>query len=128
MKIPDFAQEGYYLNKMAEKANKKAKAICEVDGMAIAQHCEETWDTETIIKQLEDEYPNRKVTSIKIYRDEHGDKSVLVGFKGKASYESGVIYIKKPSWLQMLIYRIKSLFRNKTDDKGIELYTKPEAR
>ena len=82
----------------------------------------------TIIKQLEDEDPNRKVTSIKIYRDEYGDKSVLVGFKGKASYESGVIYIKKPSWLQMLIYRIKSLFRKKTDDNGIELYTNPEER
>lgn len=77
---------------------------------------------ETIIKQLEDEDPNRKVTSIKIYRDEHGDESVLVGFKGKSNYESGVIYIKRPSWLQMLFLRIKSLFRKKKTDRGIELY------
>jgi hypothetical protein len=44
-----------------------------------------------------------------------------MSFKGKSSYESGVIYIKRPSRLQMLIYWIKSLFRKKSD-KGIELY------
>lgn len=76
---------------------------------------------DAIIKQLEDEDPNRTVTSIKIYRDEHGDESVLVGFKGKSNYESGVIYVKRPSWLQMLICRIKSLFRKKKTDR-IELY------
>ena len=81
---------------------------------------------DAIIKKLEDEDPNRKVTSIKIYRDEHGDKSVLVGFKGKSSYESGVIYIKRPSWLQMLVYRLKSLFRKKKSDNGIELYASQE--
>ena len=79
---------------------------------------------DTIIKQLEDEDPNRTVTSIKIYRDEHGDESVLVGFKGKSNYESGVIYVKRPSWLQMLICRIKSLFRKKKSDRGIELYAR----
>ena len=62
---------------------------------------------DTIIKKMEDEDPNRTVTSIKIYRDEHGDESVLVGFKGKSNYESGVIYIKRPSWIQILILRIK---------------------
>ena len=77
---------------------------------------------DTIIKQLEDEDPNRTVTSIKIYRDEHGDESVLVGFKGKSNYESGVIYVKRPSWLQILICRIKSLFRKKKADRWIELY------
>ena len=77
---------------------------------------------DAIIKQLEDEDPNRTVTSIKIYRDEHGDESVLVGFKGKSNYESGVIYVKRPSWLQILICRIKSLFRKKKADRGIELY------
>lgn len=55
MKIPAFAQEDYYLNKKAEEANKTAKVIFESDGMAIAKHCEETWDSDTIIKQLEDE-------------------------------------------------------------------------
>ena len=79
---------------------------------------------DTIIKKLEDEDPNRTVTSIKIYRDEHGDESVLVGFKGKSNYESGVIYVKRPSWLQMLICRIKSLFRKKKSDRGIELYAR----
>lgn len=78
---------------------------------------------DTIIKQLEDEDPNRKVTSIKIYRDEHGDQSVLVGFKGKSNWESGVIYIKRPSWIQLLILRLKSLFRKKKSDRGIELYS-----
>ena len=78
---------------------------------------------DAIIKKLEDEDPNRKVTSIKIYRDEHGDESVLVGFKGKSNYESGVIYIKRPSWLQLLILRLKLLFRRKKKaDRGIELY------
>ena len=111
-----------------QKSMDRAKEICKADGMAIAKHLGETLDAATIIKQLEDEEPNRKVTSIKIYRDEYsGGKSVLVGFKGKSNYESGVIYIKKPSWLQMLIYRIKSLFRKKKGDKRIELYTKPEA-
>lgn len=82
---------------------------------------------DTIIKQLEDEDPNRKVTSIKIYRDKYtGDQSVLVGFKGKSNYESGVIYIKRPSWLQMLILRLKSLFRRKKADRGIELYATQE--
>ena len=79
---------------------------------------------DAIIKKLEDEDPNRTVTSIKIYRDEHGDESVLVGFKGKSNYESGVIYVKRPSWLQMLICRIKSLFRKKKSDRGIELYAR----
>lgn len=77
---------------------------------------------DTIIKQLEAEDPNRKVTSIKIYRDEHGDQSVLVGFKGKSNWESGVIYIKRPSWIQLLILRLKSLFRRKKTDRVIELY------
>ena len=81
---------------------------------------------DAIIKQLEDEDPNRTVTSIKIYRDEHGDQSVLVGFKGKSNYESGVIYVKRPSMLQMLILRIKSLFRKKKSDRGIELYASQE--
>ena len=81
---------------------------------------------DAIIKQLEDEDPNRTVTSIKIYRDEHGDESVLVGFKGKSNYESGVIYVKRPSMLQMLICRIKSLFRKKKADRGIELYASQE--
>jgi hypothetical protein len=45
-----------------------------------------------------------------------------MSFKGKSSYESGVIYIKRPSWLQMLLYRLKSLFRKKKSDRGIELY------
>lgn len=82
---------------------------------------------DTIIKQLEDEDPDRKVTSIKIYRDElTGDQSVLVGFKGKSNYESGVIYIKRPSWLQMLILRLKLLFRKKKSDRGIELYASQE--
>lgn len=76
---------------------------------------------DAIIKQLEDEDPNRTVASIKIYRDEHGDESVLVGFKGKSNYESGVIYVKRPSWLQILICRLKSLFRKKKADRGIEL-------
>lgn len=107
----------------------RAKEICRADGKAIAKHFDETFSADTIIKQLEDEEPNRKVTSIKIYRDEYsGGESVLVGFKGKASYESGVIYIKRPSWLQMLIYRIKSRFRKKTDDKGIELYSTTRGR
>lgn len=110
-----------------QKSIERAKEICRADGKAMAKHFDETLSADTIIKQLEDEVPNRKVTSIKIYRDEHADKSVLVGFKGKSSYESGVIYIKRPSWLQMLIYRFKSLFRKKTDDNRIELYTKPEA-
>ena len=81
---------------------------------------------DAIIKQLEDEDPNRTVTSIKIYRDEHGDESVLVGFKGKSNYDSGVIYVKRPSWLQMLICRLKSLFRKKKTDRGIELYASQE--
>ena len=105
-----------------QKSIEKVKEICQADGEALAKHFEETLSEDTIIKQLEDEDPNRKVTSIKIYRDEYGDKSVLVGFKGKSSYESGVIYIKRPSWLQILIYRIKSLFRKKKSDRGIELY------
>jgi hypothetical protein len=104
-----------------ERSIERAKEICKADGKAIAEHFDDTLSADTIIKQLEDEDPSRKVTSIKIYRDEHGDKSVLVGFKGKANYESGVIYIKKPSWLQMLIYHIKSLFRKKKSDR-IELY------
>lgn len=112
-----------------QKSMERSKDICKDDGMAIDKHLGESLSTDTIIKQLEEEEPNRKVTSIKIYRDEYsGGESVLVGFKGKSNYESGVIYIKKPSWLQMLIYRIKSLFRKKTDDKGIELYTNPEER
>jgi hypothetical protein len=111
-----------------QKSIERAKEICKADGMAIAKHLDETLSTDTIIKHLEDEEPNWKVTSIKIYRDEHGDKSVLVGFKGKASYESGVIYIKRPSMLQMLLYRIKSLFRKKTDDNGIELYSTTRGR
>lgn len=82
-------------------------------------------EEDTIFKMLED--PDRKVTSIKIYRDEYtGDQSVLVGFKGKANYESGIIYIKKPSKLQMLIYRLKSLFRKKKSDRVIELYASQE--
>ena len=82
---------------------------------------------DSIIKQLEDEYPDRKVTSIKIYRDElTGDQSVLVGFSGKSNYESGVIYIKRPSWLQLLILRLKLLFRRKKADRGIELYATQE--
>ncbi len=110
---------------MTEEQNiiERAKEeICRADGKDIAEHFDETLSADTIIKQLEDEDPNRKVTSIKIYRDEHGDKSVLVGFKGKASYESGVIYIKRPSMLQMFIYRLKSIFRKKKSDRGIELY------
>lgn len=106
-----------------QKSIVRAKEICKADGKAIAEHFDESLSAATIIKQLEDEDPNRKVTSIKIYRDEHGDESVLVGFKGKSSYESGVIYIKRPSRLQMLIYRIKSLFRKKKSDRGIELYS-----
>lgn len=95
--------------------------------MAIAEYSNETLDADTIIKQLEDENPNRKVTSIKIYRDEHSEgKSVLVGFKGKSHYESGVIFVKMPSRLQLLIYRIKSLFRKKGSDKAIELYARQE--
>lgn len=109
-----------YLTK-EQKSIEKAKEICRADVEAIAKYFDETLSADTIIKQLEDEDPNCKVTSITIYRDEHGDKSVLVGFKGKSNYESGVIYIKRPSWLQMLIYRLKSLFRKKSD-KGIELY------
>ena len=105
-----------------EKSIERAKEIYKADGKAMSKHFDESLSAATIIKQLEDEDPNRKVTSIKIYRDEHGDKSVLVGFKGKASYESGVIYIKRPSRLQMLIYWIKSLFRKKKSDRGIELY------
>lgn len=105
-----------------QKSIESAKEICWADGDAIAEHFDETLSADTIIKQLEDEDPSRKVTSIKIYRDEHGDKSVLVGFKGKANYESGVIYIKRPSWLQMLIYRLKSLFRKKKSYNRIELY------
>ena len=105
-----------------EKSIERAKEICKADGKAIAEHFDESLSADAIIKQLEDEDPNRKVTSIKIYRDEHGDESVLVGFKGKSSYESGVIYIKRPSRLQMLIYWIKSLFRKKKSDRGIELY------
>lgn len=82
---------------------------------------------DTIIKQLEDEDPDRKVTSIKIYRDEHtGEQSVLISFKGKSNYESGVIYIKRPSWLQLLILRLKSLFRRKKADSEIELYASRE--
>ena len=110
-----------------QKSMDRAKEICKADGMAIAKHLGETLDAATIIKQLEGEEPNRKVTSIKIYRDEHGDKSVLVGFKGKSSYESGVIYIKRPSRLQMLMYWIKSLFRKKKSDRRIELYASQEA-
>ena len=101
-----------------QKSMDRAKEICKADGKAIAKHFDETLSADTIIKQLEDEEPNRKVTSIKIYRDEHGDESVLVGFKGKSNYESGVIYIKRPSMLQMFIYRLKSLFRKKKSDKG----------
>ena len=109
-----------------QKSIERAKEICKADGMAIAKHLDETLSADTIIKQLEDEEPNRKVTSIKIYRDEHGDESVLVGFKGKSSYESGVIYIKRPSRLQMLMYWIKSLFRKKRPAvEPITLYTKP---
>ena len=105
-----------------QKSIERAKEICNDDGRAIAEHFDETLSADTIIKQLEDEDPNRKVTSIKIYRDEHGDESVLVGFKGKSNWESGVIYIKRPSWLQILILRIKSLFRKKKAvDIGIEL-------
>lgn len=104
-----------------QKSIERAKEICRADGEAIAKHFDETLSADTIIKQLEDEDPNRKVTSITIYRDEHGDESVLVGFKGKSNYESGLIYIKRPSRLQMLIYRLKSLFRKKSD-KWIELY------
>ena len=104
-----------------EKSIDRAKEICKADDMAIAEHFDESLSAAAIIKQLEDEDPNRKVTSIKIYRDEYGDGSVLVGFKGKSSYVSGVIYIKRPSRLQMLIYRLKSLFRKKSD-RGIELY------
>ena len=110
----------------AQTSIERAKEICRADGKAIAKHFDETFSADTIIKHLEDEEPNRKVTSIKIYRDEHGDKSVLVGFKGKTSYESGVIYIKRPSRLQMLIYWIKSLFRKKKSDRGIELYASQE--
>lgn len=106
-----------------QKSIERAKEICKADGKAIAEHFDESLSAAAIIKQLEDEDPNRNVTSIKIYRDEHGDKSVLVGFKGKASYESGVIYIKRPSRLQMLIYRIKSLFRKNKSDGRIELYS-----
>ena len=109
-----------------EKSIERSKEICRDDGEAIAEHFDESLSAETIIKQLEDEDPNRKVTSIKIYRDEHGDESVLVGFKGKASYESGVIYIKRPSRLQMIIYWIKSLFRNNKSDERIELYASQE--
>lgn len=105
-----------------QKSLERVKEICQADGEAIAKHLEKTFGVDSIIKQMEDEDPNRKVTSIKIYKDEHGDKSVLVGFKGKSNYESGVIYIKRPSMLQMFIYRIKSLFRKKKSDKGIELY------
>ena len=106
-----------------EKSIEIAKEICRADGNAIAEHLGESLSADTIIKQLEDEDPNRKVTSIKIYRDAYsGGESVLVGFKGKSNWESGVIYIKRPSMLQMLIYRLKSLFRKKNADKGIELY------
>lgn len=110
-----------------QKSIELAKEICKADGKAIAKHFDETLSADTIIKQLEDEEPNRKVTSIKIYRDEHGDESVLVGFKGKSNYESGVIYIKRPSRLQMLMYWIKALFRKKKSDRGIELYASQEA-
>jgi len=109
-----------------EKSIERSKEICNADGKAIAKHFDETLSTDAIIKQLEDEDPNRNVTSIKIYRDEHGDKSVLVGFKGKSNYESGVIYIKRPSRLQMIIYWIKSLFRNNKSDERIELYASQE--
>lgn len=109
-----------------QKSIEKAKEICRADGEAIAKYFDETLSADTIIKQMEDEDPNRKVTSIKIYRDEHCDTSVLVGFKGNSRYESGVIYIKRPSWLQMLIYRFKSLFRKKKSDNRIELYTRQE--
>lgn len=105
-----------------EKSIDRDKEICKADGNAIAEHFDESLSAAAIIKQLEDEDPNQKVTSIKIYRDEHCVESVLVGFKGKSNYESGVIYIKRPSRLQMLIYRLKSLFRKKKSDRGIELY------
>lgn len=110
-----------------QKSMDRTKEICKADGMAIAKHLGETLDAATIIKQLEDEEPNRKVTSIKIYRDEYsGGESVLVGFKGKSNYESGVIYIKRPSRIQMLMYWIKSLFGKKKSDRGIELYASQE--
>lgn len=106
-----------------QKSIERANEICKADGKAIAEHFGESLSAAAIIKQLEDEDPIRKVTSIKIYRDEHGDESVLVGFKGRSNYESGVIYIKRPSRLQMLMYWINSLFRKKKSDRGIELYS-----
>ena len=70
------------------------------------------------------EDPNQTVTFIKIYRDEHSNAdSVLVGFKGKSHFNSGVILIKRPSKLQLLIDRIKSFFRKKKHNR-IELYAK----
>jgi len=98
-KIPDFAQEDYYLNKKEDEANEKSELFKQAQTL-----CEDS---------------NQTVTSIKIYRDIHSDaKYALVGFKGKAIRDSGVILVKRPSKLQMLIYRIKSLFRRKKDNNG----------
>lgn len=104
-KLPDFAQEDYYLNKKNEEVNMKAELFKQAVNM--------------------NKDSNQTVTSITIYRDTHCNAdSVLVGFKGKSHYESGVIYIKRPSKLQILIDRIKSLFRKKKHDNGIELYAR----
>lgn len=103
-KLPDFAQEDYYLNKKTEEANKKAELF------------------EQAVSMNKDH--NQTVTSIKIYRDTHCDAdTVLVGFKGKSHFNSGVIFIKRPSKLQLLIERIKSIFRKKKHNR-IELYAK----
>lgn len=103
-KLPDFAQEDYYLNKKADEANKKAELFKQAVSM--------------------NKDPNQTVTSIKIYRDTHCDAdTVLVGFKGKSHFNSGVILIKRPSKLQLLIERIKSIFRKKKHNH-IELYAK----
>lgn len=103
-KLPDFAQEDYYLNKKNDEANMKAELFKQAVSM--------------------NEDSNQTVTSIKIYRDTHCNAdSVLVGFKGKSHFGSGVIYIKRPSRLQILIDRIKSLFRKKKNNT-IELYAK----
>ena len=103
-KLPDFAQEDYYLNKKTDEANEKAELFKQAVNL--------------------NKDSNQTVTSIKIYRDEHCDAdTVLVGFKGKSHFNSGVIFIKRPSKLQLLIDRIKSIFRKKKYNR-IELYAK----
>lgn len=57
---------------------------------------------------------NNELSGIKIYKDIYANKDeVLLGFKGKTDYNTGVIFMKKPGRLRTIYINIINWFKYK---------------